>query len=112
MPEFSRDESLRVIALEQAVIANQIELMGTADLAKVFYDFLRAKPEPGVTLAGEDKYTYWECGGRVTYRTRDGYGPGIMAEYKDGNGDWKFSGWATWRVLKDHSDYKEVGSDV
>jgi hypothetical protein len=87
MPEFSRDESLRVIALEQAVIANGIELMGVADLAEVLYQFLTGTTYK-VEAAAEIVY-YSPVEPRKeslvqAYRVH----PSGVVEFRSENGDW------------------------
>lgn len=117
MPELSREESLRILALEQAVEAAKY-LIGESpkDLAVDFYDFLTGasdkpqsilltKPEgPTYDTSG---YTYWQHAlSGVILRTKDGDGPDTPAQYWPTSvGDWANTSWATWTTLSEREDW-------
>jgi hypothetical protein len=112
MPDFSRDESLRVIALEQAVVASNNDTLEARYLARVFYEFLSAQPETPVKAPvpveadNYARYTYWNYAG-VRYRTVVGLGLETVADFWNRD-EWVRSAGVTYKVLRDnHSAVKE-----
>ena len=109
MSDFDERTQLRIIALEQAVIAGQGWGSDPTELAVGFYDFLTGvSDKPGLVLTpnlvtaevdDSGRYTYWKSlNGVGRYRTLDGAGPEVIADFATDQG-WRPSGWATWDKL-------------